>query len=82
MVWQPPRAPDRARQRSSTTRFDVRVVDLPGVGPEDVLVDTDGSVITGMSDGRIVRVARDGTVTEIAIPTAIRWASNSPATVP
>ena len=66
VVWQPPKAPDRARQRSSATRFDLRVVDLPGSGPEDVLVDADGSVITGVSDGRILRVGRHGAVTEIA----------------
>ena len=66
VVWQPLKAPDRARRRSSTTRFDLQVIDLPGAGPEDVVLDVDGSVFTGVSDGRILRVARDGAVTEIA----------------
>jgi len=65
VVWQPPRAPARARQRSSTTRFDLQVVDLPGVGPEDVAVDAHGSAITGLSDGRIMRVARDGGIEQL-----------------
>jgi len=66
IVWHPPKAPARARQRESATQIDLRVVDLPGTGPEDVVVDADGSVITGISDGRILRVGRDGVVTEIA----------------
>lgn len=66
VVWQPPKAPARARQRSSAVQFHVEVVDLPGTGPEDVVVDTDGSVITGVSDGRILRIGIDGGVTEIA----------------
>jgi len=66
VVWQPPKAPARALERSSATRFDLRLVELPGVGPEDVVVDADGSVITGISDGRILRVGLDGDVTEIA----------------
>src|SRR5664279_5749925 len=66
VVWQRLKAPDRARRRSSTTRFDLQVIDLPGAGPEDVVLDVDGSVFTGVSDGRILRVARGGAVTEIA----------------
>ena len=36
------------------------VVPVPGHGPEDVLVDADGSVLTGTEDGAIFRVRRDG----------------------
>lgn len=35
-------------------------------GPEDVLIDSDGSAITGLDDGRIVRVTSDGPTEEIA----------------
>ena len=66
IVWQPPKAPDRARQHSSAARFDLDVVDLPGLGPEDVALDADGSAITGLSDGRIVRVDGHGDVEQIA----------------
>lgn len=66
IVWQPPKAPARARQRSSATRFELHVLDLPGLGPEDVAVDADGSAITGLSDGRIVRVDRDGNIEQVA----------------
>ncbi len=33
---------------------------LPGEGPEDALIDEDGSVITGLVDGRILKVSADG----------------------
>jgi sugar lactone lactonase YvrE len=35
-------------------------VDLPGSGPEDVVVDERGRVVTGLEDGRILRLDRDG----------------------
>lgn len=38
----------------------VEVVALPGEGPEDALIDEDGSVITGLVDGRILEVSADG----------------------
>jgi sugar lactone lactonase YvrE len=38
----------------------VRLVPAGGRGPEDVLVDDDGRVYTGLSDGRIVRIDNDG----------------------
>jgi sugar lactone lactonase YvrE len=37
-----------------------------GTGPEDVAVDLDGNVYTGVSDGRILRLAPDGTVRVVA----------------
>jgi hypothetical protein len=67
IVWQPPKAPARARQRSSATRFELQVLDLPGLGPEDVAVDADGSAITGLSDGRNVRVDRAGDVEQVPV---------------
>ena len=54
--WQPPSVdplPDMPTSR-------VAVVPLPGNGPEDVVVDTDGQLWTGLEDGRIVRIPADG----------------------
>ena len=54
--WQPPPVdplPDMPTLR-------VTVVPLPGNGPEDVVVDTDGQLWTGLEDGRIVRIEADG----------------------
>jgi sugar lactone lactonase YvrE len=56
VVWNPPPA-SPPRQPAGV---EVHVVRLPGEGPEDVLVDTDGSVVTGLLDGRILRVGADG----------------------
>jgi sugar lactone lactonase YvrE len=56
VVWNPPPAV-APRQAVSA---EVSVIRLPGEGPEDVLVGTDGSVLTGLLDGRILRVSADG----------------------
>jgi len=37
-----------------------RRIELPGPGPEDVVAGSDGALYTGIADGRILRVARDG----------------------
>ncbi|WP_207926443.1 SMP-30/gluconolactonase/LRE family protein [Actinocrispum wychmicini] len=37
-----------------------RVMPIPGHGPEDVALDADGTVITGVDDGRILRLSPDG----------------------
>ncbi|CAN5464846.1 SMP-30/gluconolactonase/LRE family protein [soil metagenome] len=67
VVWQPPAATARARRRASEPPAVVTVIGLPGNGSEDVLIDTDGSVLTGLADGRILRVAADGgCITEVA----------------
>ncbi len=64
VVWRAPRAPARAKAtRSAEPLPPLRVVQLPGVGPEDVVVGADGEVYTGISDGRILRVdPTDGSV--------------------
>jgi sugar lactone lactonase YvrE len=59
-VWTPPKAPPRAKQRRSETAVAITVFDLPGRGPEDVVVDASGRVLAGLADGRIVRVSPDG----------------------
>jgi sugar lactone lactonase YvrE len=45
----------------------LKIVPLPGVGPEDVVVDADGHIWTGLADGRIVRIdPKSSTPTVIA----------------
>lgn len=39
----------------------ITVLPVPGVGPEDVTVTPDGHYVTGLEDGRIVRMSADGT---------------------
>jgi sugar lactone lactonase YvrE len=72
--WTPPPAPP-ARYPQELA---VQVVALPGAGPEDVLVDDDGQVVTGLFDGRILRVSADQrTITTIADtggrPLGLEW---------
>jgi sugar lactone lactonase YvrE len=52
VVWQPPAAPPRGE----VTPRSVRVLPVGGTGPEDVLVDSTGRVLTGVADGRILRL--------------------------
>jgi sugar lactone lactonase YvrE len=51
--------------------------DVSGVGPEDVVVEFDGSAIVGLKDGRIMRVKSSGATDEIANiggrPLGIEW---------
>jgi sugar lactone lactonase YvrE len=39
---------------------DLTVVPVPGNAPEDVVVDADGQIWTGVDDGRILRISPDG----------------------
>jgi sugar lactone lactonase YvrE len=54
--WQPPPVDPLPDQPARP----VTVVPLPGDGPEDVVVDADGHLWTGLVDGRIVRISPDG----------------------
>ncbi|MFC4516608.1 SMP-30/gluconolactonase/LRE family protein [Streptomyces ehimensis] len=57
VVWRPPRRPARARAAYSRVPLPpVRRVPLDGTGPEDVRVDAEGRILTGVSDGRILRL--------------------------
>ncbi len=74
VVWTPP-GPSPQTQPSP---LQVRTVRLPGSGPEDVLVDDDGTVLTGLLDGRILRVTPDGkTISTVAEtggrPLGLEW---------
>jgi sugar lactone lactonase YvrE len=60
VVWHPPKAPGRAKQRESERKFTLDVFDLPGAGPEDVAIDASGHVFAGLNDGRILRISPDG----------------------
>jgi len=44
---------------------DLKVVPMPGDAPEDIVVDADGMLWTGLIDGRIVRIDPDGPVTVV-----------------
>jgi sugar lactone lactonase YvrE len=67
-VWQPPRRPVRARSRTSATPLPpLRLITVGGRGPEDVVLDADGMIVTGVADGRLLRVHPDtGLVDTIA----------------
>lgn len=72
--WTPP----PASPRREPTSIEVETVALPGKGPEDTLIDDDGSVLTGLYDGRILRVSADGkTITTLADtggrPLGLEW---------
>ena len=65
-VWTPPKnagftggfAPNDALSSMQLLR-------VPGHGPEDVSCLDDGSMVTGLEDGRIIRVKRDGSMENI-----------------
>lgn len=58
--WTPPARSARARRRRGERDFELTVIGLPIHSSEDVLIDADGSVLTALFDGRIVRVSPDG----------------------
>jgi sugar lactone lactonase YvrE len=73
VVWQPPTAPARARRpRSAAPLPPLRLLDVVGRGPEDVVVDDEGRVLTGVADGRILRLAPDNRRVEVLADTGGR----------
>src|SRR6266545_3467865 len=57
VVWRPPPASPRARARSGAEPLPpLRLIEVGGTGPEDVVVDHDGWVVTGVADGRLLRI--------------------------
>lgn len=44
---------------------ELHLVALPGNAPEDVVVDGDGRIWTGVDDGRILRISPDGEITVV-----------------
>lgn len=52
-----PTPPARSREPRSVTEFPAfSTLDLPGSSPEDVILDLEENLLTGLGDGRIVRV--------------------------
>src|SRR5215472_7153950 len=67
VVWHPPPAPPRSRRQDRPTLPPVRLIPVNGLGPETVVVDADGYLLTGLDGGRILRVRSDGReITEVA----------------
>jgi sugar lactone lactonase YvrE len=60
--WQPPPVDPLPDVPSA----DLTVIPVPGNAPEDVVVDADGQIWTGVDDGRIVRISPDGRPTVVA----------------
>jgi sugar lactone lactonase YvrE len=60
-VWNPPQMPARARRAQGSRPFPpMRVLEVNGTGPEDVLLDDEGWIVTGVDDGRLLRISPDG----------------------
>jgi streptogramin lyase len=61
VVWQPPKVPARARRKQGTRPLpELKVIRVSGVGAEDVALDADGRLLTGVEDGRILRISNEG----------------------
>jgi len=62
-AWTPPRAPNLTGAYRPNERLAAieRLGSGMGTGPEDVDVDGQGRIYAGLEDGRIIRVASDGT---------------------
>jgi Strictosidine synthase-like, N-terminal len=59
VVWQPPAAPTRAKACSGPLPLPpVRLLELDGTDPEDVVVDAAGRIVTGVEDSRLPRIDR------------------------
>jgi sugar lactone lactonase YvrE len=59
--------PERARARSGPLPLPpLRRLEVDGAAPEDVVVDEAGRVVTGVDDGRLLRVGPDGRVEVVA----------------
>lgn len=59
--WTPPVAPPNGGRTSRTTELVItRRLATGGHGPEDVRIDAEGRIVTGLADGTIVRLAADG----------------------
>lgn len=67
--WSPP--PSRPLPPADPTPALV-TVEIPGNAPEDVVVDTDGTVWTGVDDGRIIAVGRAGAAPQVMADTGGR----------
>lgn len=63
--WSPPRDSGlTGRYAPDPVEPDIHRWSIPGAGPEDVAVDSDGRVYTGTVDGRILRLSGGGALVE------------------
>lgn len=67
--WQPPAARPLPPPDPTPT---LTVVELPGTAPEDVVAAADGSIWTGVEDGRIIAIDPDGGAARVVIDTGGR----------
>ncbi|MGH3343953.1 MAG: SMP-30/gluconolactonase/LRE family protein [Carbonactinosporaceae bacterium] len=73
VVWKPPPLPARARQSTGPGPLPpLRVMELGGSGPEDVALDAEGRIVTGLADGRLLRLSPDGRQVETVASTGGR----------
>jgi sugar lactone lactonase YvrE len=73
VVWQSPVAPERSRRSDSSPPMPApQVLAVNGTGPEDVLVDEEGRLLTGVDDGRILRLSDEGRRIEVVADTGGR----------
>ncbi len=71
--WSPPVAPARSTATVSDPPLPpLRRLELPGAGPEDVVLDDQGRVLAGIADGRVLRVDPDSGVVETLADTGGR----------
>ena len=62
-VWIPPANPGFVDGFAVNSELsDVALIDVPGLGPEDVSCAVDGSWVTGLEDGRIIKLDASGVV--------------------
>ena len=72
-AWQPPPAPGLTGDYEVNDRLaDSELRPVGGLGPEDVVVDAAGRIITGLEDGRIVRLPAGGGEPEVLADTGGR----------
>jgi sugar lactone lactonase YvrE len=56
VVWTPPPPADWGELPADAPNLLLRLVAVPGEGPEDVVVDESGRILTGLADGRILAI--------------------------
>ncbi|MCW2566602.1 MAG: strictosidine synthase [Mycobacterium sp.] len=73
VAWSAPAMPERARRTVGGRPLPpLRIIQVNGTGPEDVVLDAEGRIITGVDDGRILRISPDGRYVETLADTGGR----------
>lgn len=66
-AWSPPPAPPLTGAFEKNHKLQsAELISVPGDGPEDVAVDGNGNIFTGIEDGTILRINPGGSITPIA----------------